>query len=44
MHEEVIDHNEPEQRPLPAGKDDAWMHYDKQETVDINKYTVIRTK
>ena len=46
MHEEVIDYhyNEPQQRPLPAENDDAWMYYDEQETVDINKYTEIRTK
>ena len=44
MHEEVIDHNDPQQRPLPAEKDEAWMYYNQQETVDINKYTEIRTK
>ena len=44
MHEEVIDHNDPQQRPLPAEKDDAWIYYNQQETVDINKYTEIRTK
>ena len=36
--------NEPQQRPFPAEKDDAWMYYNEQETIDINKYTEIRTK
>ena len=43
MYEEVIDNNEPQQRRSSAGKDDVWMYYDNQETVDINRYTLIKT-